>query len=402
MGAVPSFEQERLLELERLRILDRPSDQDIEDVLELCRTIVGSEVCALNLITATEQIEKFSVGKKLGNMKRDVFFCQHVVNGNTSLFINDATKDDRFKNSKYVKGKPHIRSYGGIPICGANKLPLGALCVIDSHVREFGKTEEKVLKLVSQILRRRLIPEVSPETTDSLPEMVSSGDEFLDRFNTLLCEGRRKPSTRTALFYFHNAKTTEPDSHADLRTVFEVREMMIDRIATIAAKSKPEIEGGTLATGQFALALNSRLANDDVKKLAKFALASLRKPVPTKSGLMTPDIKVSVFIDDETIHDPLEVLSLCQFIQGYTHMPKPDVMVLTPCRVKQAMRLGVGRTRIADAINDKQITLVFQPVVNANNRSLNGFEALVRWKEPELGTFSALEILELSEIEGQN
>ena len=402
MDELPPFEQARLLELERLRLLDRPSDQDIEDILELCRAILGSDVCALNLITETDQIEKFSVGKKLGNIKRQDSFCQHVVNDNASLFVNDATKDDRFKNTTYVKGKPNIRAYGGIPICGANKLPLGALCIIDSQVREFGEIEEKVLKLVSQILRRRLIPEVCPENTDHLPDMVSSGDDFLDRFNTLLLEGRRKPNTRTAMFYFQDAKTTDSDSHADLRTVFEVRQMIINRIATIAARNRPEIEGGTLGAGQFALALNSQLTDEDLKKLAKSALASLRKPVPTKSGEMSPDIKVSIFIDDETTQDPSEILSLCQFVQGYTHMPTPDIIVLTPNRVKQATRLGVGRTRIADAIKNKQINLVFQPVVNANDHSLNGFEALVRWKEPELGKFSAREILELAEIEGQN
>lgn len=402
MGALPPFEQARLLELERLRLLDRPSDQDIEDVLELCRTMIGTDVCALNLITKSKQIEKFSAGKKLGNIMRNDSFCQHVVDGNKSLFVNDALQDERFKNTKYVRGKPHIRAYGGIPIHGANKLPLGALCVIDSHSHKFDKQDQKILKLVLQILRRRLIPEVTPEATDSLPSMVSSGDDFLNRFNTLLCDGRRKTKIRTTLYYFHEAQTANTDSHEDMRTVFEIRRIMIDRVAAIAAKSKPEFEGGVLGVGQFALALNSKLSDADIKKLAKFALATLRKPVPTKSGLMTPDIKVSIFIDDDTIHDPNEILSLCRFIQGYTHMPKPDVMVLNQNRVKQAMRLGVGRTRIADAIKNKQITLAFQPVVNANDRSLDGFEALVRWKEPELGTFSALEILELSEIENQN
>lgn len=402
MENIPPFEQARLLELERLRLLDRPSDQDIEDILGLCRVMVGMDVCALNLITETDQIEKFSAGKSLGNIKRNDSFCQHVVKGNKPLFVNDASKDDRFKNTRYVKGKPNIRAYGGIPIHGANKLPLGALCIIDSTAREFGEKEEKILKLIARILRRRIIPEVTPEPTDQLPDMVSSGDEFVNRFNTLLCDGRRKANSRTALLYFRDSKTAVSDGHEDLRTVFEVRRILIDRVAAITSKSTPDIEGGILGLGQFALALNSGLNDEDIKKLAKFTLATLRKPIPTRSGLMSPDVKVSVFIDDETIHDPHEILGLCQFIQGYTHMPTPDFMLLTSKRINQAMRLGVGRTRIAEAIKNKQITLVFQPVVNANNHTLNGFEALVRWKDPELGTFSALEILELAEVEGQN
>lgn len=402
MDALPPFEQARLLELERLRVLDRPSDQDIEDILELCRTIIGSDLCALNFITESEQIEKFSSGKKLGNIRRDDSFCQHVVKDNKSLFVEDARQDNRFKNLKNVKSKPGIRAYGGIPIHGANNLPLGALCVIDGQPRAFVEKEKRTLELVSQILRRRLIPEVTPETTDALPDMISSSEDFTERFNTLLSNSRRKTNVRTALFYFQETQTISSDSHCDLRTVFEIRRMMIDRLAVIADKSKPRFEGGVLGLGKFALAINSSLSDSEIKKLAKHTLSSLTKSVPTKSGPMTPDLKVSVFIDDDAMQGPHEVLGLCQFIQGYTHMPKPDVMMLTPQRVKQAMRLGVGRARIADAIKNKQIMLAFQPVVNANDRLLNGFEALVRWKDPELGKFNALEILELCEIEGLN
>lgn len=402
MGNIPPFENARLLELERLRILDRPSDQDIEDILELCRTLTDSKLCALNLITETDQIEKFSSGKKLGNIKREDSFCQFVVKDNKSLFVENASTDARFKKSPHVKDKPGILSYGGVPIHGANNLPLGALCVIDTHIRPFRDDDKKVLKLAANILRRRLIPEVTPETTDELPTMISSGEEFIERFNTMLCETRRGSESRTALFYFQDAQAIAHDSHNDQRTVFDVRRIMIDRLSTVAQKSKTAVEGGIMGIGQFALALKSKLPDKDLQKLASFILASLSQPVPTKTGHTTPKITVSIFTDNETMNDPNEIISLCQFIQGYTHMPKPDVMMLTTTRVKQAMRLGVGRTRIAQAIKDKQITLAFQPVVNANDRTLNGFEALVRWKEPELGNFSALEVLELCEIEGLN
>lgn len=402
MENIPPFENARLLELERLRLLDRPSDQDIEDVLELCRIMTDSGVCALNLITDTHQIEKFSSGKRLGNIKREDSFCQFVVKDNKPLFVENASADARFKKSRHVKGKPGILAYGGVPIHGANKLPLGALCVIDTHIRPFRDNDKKILELASKILRRRLIPEVTPETTDELPTLISSGEEFTERFNTMLCETRRSSESRTVLFYFQDAQAIAHDSHSDQRTVFEVRRIMIDRLATVAKKSKTAVEGGIMGVGQFALALKSQLPEKDMQKLANFIVASLNQPVPTKTGHMAPKITVSIFTDNETMHDPNEIINLCQFIQDYTHMSKPDVMMLTALRVKQAMRLSVGRTRIAQAIKDKQISLAFQPVVNANDRSLNGFEALVRWKEPELGAFSALEILELCEIEGLN
>lgn len=398
--AIPPFERDRLLEIERLRLRLRPADLDIEDLLEICRSLTNSESCIFNLITGSKQIEKFVSGRSLGNIKREDSFCQYVINQNRPLFVEDARKDDRFKTNRYVVGRPKIRAYAGMPIHGANNLPVGALCIIDSKPRTFDKATHQVLLRAARMLRRRLIPSVSAELTEGLPPSISKSHAFLEKFNQLLCLSRQEKKSRTVLLYFQDSTFALGAQQDDPSSFYEVEQRLIERLAVIAEKNVPKFEGGILGLNQFALAINTPLPNKALIKLARAIVASLRMPTTTSAGIVTPKVFASVFIDDRTIHDPKEIIELCQFVQGYTRMSKPDVMFLTDFRVKQAKRLSVGRTRIFDAIKNHQITLLYQPIVASKGKKLNGFEALVRWNDKELGQFSALEVLELCDLEG--
>lgn len=400
MENLPPFENARLLEIERLRILDRPADKDIDDIVDLFRATVGAETCALNLITEDRQIEKFVSGKKLGNIRREDSFCQHVVNGNKALYVEQALADDRFKKSRYVAGKPGIRAYAGVPLHGVNKLPIGSLCMIDTSPRNFSSEDKKTLEIICRMLRRRLIPGVSAEISEDLPSVVSGADEFIDRFNTLLCDARRKKKEKTTLLFFQEAETHQTGRSQLAENLVEARRATTERLADIAQNAEPHFEVGVLGEDQFALALNSSHSDEEIRKFANRCLTALRKPVQTRTGYISSEMTVTVFVDDESIHDPVEILSLCRFTQGYHHMEKPNVMFLNKRRIDQAMRLGLGRTRISEALTERSISVVFQPIVCATKGTLNGYEALVRWNEPELGPFTAPEILELCDLEG--
>ena len=56
--------------------------------------------------------------------------------------------------------------------------------------------------------------------------------------------------------------------------------------------------------------------------------------------------------------------------------------------------------RLRDAIGTEQIFLVYQPVVFLEDRSLSGFEALVRWNDPELGPTPPDRFIPIAETTG--
>ena len=55
---------------------------------------------------------------------------------------------------------------------------------------------------------------------------------------------------------------------------------------------------------------------------------------------------------------------------------------------------------LQDTIKHNQLTLVFQPKANILTQEISGFESLLRWKHPELGTISPTEFIPIAEHSG--
>ncbi|MCJ1420684.1 hypothetical protein MMC32_007043 [Xylographa parallela] len=107
-----------------------------------------------------------------GSVTKDEALCENTValagvpGGMNPFFtVPDLSKDKRFKNLVYVKGKPHWRFYSGCPLTTKNGVNIGALCALDDEPR-FGltKEEESFVNTISQTIMRYL--EMSRETEE--------------------------------------------------------------------------------------------------------------------------------------------------------------------------------------------------------------------------------------------
>ena len=65
-------------------------------------------------------------------------------------------------------------------------------------------------------------------------------------------------------------------------------------------------------------------------------------------------------------------------------------------RMRVMNRLDVER-ELLQALNKQEFVVMYQPIVDASNRSLYGFEALVRWDHPERGLLGPGEFLHVAE-----
>jgi len=73
--------------------------------------------------------------------------------------VPDATADERFAGNPLVTGPEHLRADAGAPVLDRDGLPLGALCVLDRHPRDFDDAALAVLSglasSVAAVLDRR-------------------------------------------------------------------------------------------------------------------------------------------------------------------------------------------------------------------------------------------------------
>src|SRR5204862_3822013 len=68
----------------------------------------------------------------------------------------------------------------------------------------------------------------------------------------------------------------------------------------------------------------------------------------------------------------------------------------TAMRARKTDRLTL-ESELRRALEREEITLVYQPIVRLEDRSIAGFEALARWDHPKMGRLSASEFISIAE-----
>ena len=68
----------------------------------------------------------------------------------------------------------------------------------------------------------------------------------------------------------------------------------------------------------------------------------------------------------------------------------------TAMRARKTDRLGL-ESDLRRAIERDEITLLYQPIIRLEDRSVAGFEALARWDHPKMGRISPVEFISIAE-----
>jgi hypothetical protein len=127
-------EAERIAVLHALQILDTAPDPGLDALVQLAAVTFGTSSAAISLIDEDRQWLKARVGALAAETRRDITFCNHTVQRDAVLVVNDAAVDPIFQDNPLVCGGPAIRFYAGAPLTVAGAR-IGALCVIDQVPR---------------------------------------------------------------------------------------------------------------------------------------------------------------------------------------------------------------------------------------------------------------------------
>ena len=131
---------------------DMPSERELQEAAELAAEICGAPISLISLLDENWQTVLASVGMRVRQVRRDITVCQHTLEKNDLLVIDDMMMDMRFAGHPMVTGDPEIRFYAGMPLEGPGGRAIGTLCVIDVKPRKLTRTQEQALRvLASQI-----------------------------------------------------------------------------------------------------------------------------------------------------------------------------------------------------------------------------------------------------------
>jgi GAF domain-containing protein len=157
-AALSANEPARLSSLRSMNLLDSPQNVYFDRIIEMVARTFVAPIATIALIDADRQWFKASVGLgKVTETSRDFAFCSHaILDPDTVLHVPDATLDERFSENPLVTGWPKIRLYAGAPIISGDKIPIGALCIIDTKPRTLTDENLRQLRAVAAMLSRSL------------------------------------------------------------------------------------------------------------------------------------------------------------------------------------------------------------------------------------------------------
>ena len=146
-------ELNRLMDLKELNILDTEIQDNYEHITKLFQKIFDVPIVLISLVDRNRQWFKSHIGLDACETKRGYSFCSNAIKSNNKLYIiEDASKDDFYKNNPLVTGYPHIRFYAGCVIKSPKLFKIGTICIIDTKPRKLTNIQKKYLKIAGEIV----------------------------------------------------------------------------------------------------------------------------------------------------------------------------------------------------------------------------------------------------------
>jgi PAS domain S-box-containing protein len=176
---IPANESDRLVALERYKILDTLPEQVYDDLTQLASHICGTQIALISLVDCDRQWFKSRVGLDATETSRDISFCGHVVAAKAILHVPDATEDSRFADNPLVVGDPKIRFYLGVPLITPDDYALGTLCVIDIEPKQLTSQQIKQLEMLSHLVVSQLELRLAEQASRLLVSVVESSNDAI-------------------------------------------------------------------------------------------------------------------------------------------------------------------------------------------------------------------------------
>jgi PAS domain S-box-containing protein len=154
-------EKRRIEAVHQFLEIDFKKSSVYQDIVDQATEFCEKPMALLTLLDENVNWVKVHSGIKIENIPRDNSFCQHVIDSDDLLIINDTIKDKRFYNNPLVYSDPKIRFYAGAPLILTNGLRIGSLCLFDLKPNTITILQQKILSILSRQITYLMELEIS-------------------------------------------------------------------------------------------------------------------------------------------------------------------------------------------------------------------------------------------------
>ena len=149
-------EQRRLDALDSYKILDTAPEAAFDDIVTIASEICDVPMALISLVDSKRQWFKAAVGLEVSETPREVAFCAHAIQQESTFIVSDAAADERFSANPLVTGNPNLRFYAGTPLQTPDGEALGTLCVLDTRPRNLTPHQDSALQALGRLVMQQL------------------------------------------------------------------------------------------------------------------------------------------------------------------------------------------------------------------------------------------------------
>ena len=193
-----SLESERLKQLYKTHILDTDRKSEFDNLAKLAASVCDAPIGMINFIDKDRQWSKASIGTDLKEIKREDAFCNHTIQNDEFLIVEDASEDPRFKDNPYVTGEPYLRFYTGINIKSKDGYNIGSICVLGHQPKSISEKEISQLKTLAGEVELRLEVNQKNRELREKYDCIKDLNKYLDNSADLMFKVDPKTFTITA------------------------------------------------------------------------------------------------------------------------------------------------------------------------------------------------------------
>jgi len=248
-----------------------------------------------------------------------------------------------------------------------------------SDVTEFKNAEE------------RLLHDAVHDNLTGLPNRQL----FVDRIESVLALSKADEAIRPTIIVIDLDRFKQVNDSVGIAVGDSILLTLARRLARLL---KPQDTLARLAGDQFALILLSEKEADRIVAFAETLRRALRAPITFNDREIFLTASMGIALSDGQPHRTEEVLKDAELAMYHAKRIGGDrIEVFKPAmRARKTDRLTL-ESELRRALEREEITILYQPIVRLDDRSVAGFEALARWDHPKMGRMSPSDFIAIAE-----
>src|SRR5262249_25283472 len=218
---------------------------------------------------------------------------------------------------------------------------------------------------------------------------------FIDRINALALLSKTVPTLRPTVMVIDLDRFKQVNDSVGIAVGVSILLTLARRLTRIL---KPQDTLARLAGDQFGLILMSETDAAKITQLAETIRKTIRAPIAFNEREIFLTASIGLALADPTAQVSDEIIKDAELAMYHSKRIGGDrIDVYKPAmRARKQDRLTI-ESELRRALEREEITILYQPIIRLEDRTVAGFEALARWDHPKMGRMSPAEFISVAE-----